>query len=89
MQLTVDQIKNVAVVMVNLDEFDASNAEDGSSWRSFCEVLGKESIHLAVLADVLKINLGVDNMLHGQTGGFHNRFKVIERLAELRIKSRW
>ena len=66
---------------------NAGHAQHGASRRSLREVFREDSVHLAIFADVLQINLGVDHVLHGQARSFDDRLDVIEGLPNLRIKS--
>src|SRR6058998_3247639 len=65
-----------------------SNTQHGSSGRSLSEVLAENPVQFSVLAHILQIYLRIDHVLHSQTCGFDYGFYVVERLADLRHKSR-
>ena len=46
----------------------------------FRKYFGEDLIHLAVLADVLKIDLRVDDMVDAQARGLYHSLDVIESL---------
>src|SRR5579863_1499534 len=64
------------------------HAQHRPSRRSLGEIFSEDAIHFSIVADIFQINLGVDDVLDGQSRGFDDHLDVIEGLSSLGSKSR-